>query len=431
MRVAIVAEVYLPKIDGVVIRTMNLIRQLQNAGDEVVVICPEATRPRDSPVPCIEFPGFAFPMYPEYRIGLPNDKLVEELQQFRPDVVHFLNPFGFGFRCYDILQKAEFSLPIVFSFHTLYAEFVKRYGALRPLSRMLWWLTKHYHNKADVNLTVSAAMVEELKSLGFERVEEWQPAVDSDLFSPTRRCADMRQRLKGDYSKSRQLLTVSRLAPEKNVEFLAEVLRKVPDASLAIVGDGPHRANLERHFAGLPVTFLGYMKDEELATAYASADAFVYASETETMGNVILEAMAAGSAIVAPRAGGIPSLVEHNESGLLFEPRETEAAAAFVNKLLDSPARRKQISTNARHFGQTHGWKEAAQRVRRDYEHAIERHRNSRRAMLPTSLTAKFTTETLVRMFQLASAFSTPKGSPGLPETPHATATVPAKAIGA
>ena len=430
MRVAIVAEVYLPKIDGVVIRTMNLIRQLQEAGDEVVVICTEATSPRDSPVPCVEFPGFEFPMYPEYRIGIPNDKLVDELLQFRPDVVHFLNPFAFGFRCYDVLQNAEFSLPIVFSFHTLYAEFVKRYGVLRPLSNMLWWLTRHYHNKAHVNLTVSAAMVDELKEQKFERVAEWQPAVDSDLFRPERQNDGMRQRLKGSHDKSRQLLTVSRLAPEKNVEFLADVLRQVPDASLAIVGDGPHRAALEKHFEGLPVTFLGYLKGEELASAYASADAFVYASETETMGNVILEGMAAGSAIVAPRAGGIPSLVTHEESGLLFDPGDTEQAAAFVNRILDQPEEQLRLSRGARKFGVNHGWAEAAAKVREDYQVAIVRHRESRKAMAPTSLFAKLFAGSLVRTFQIASALSKPKSSASQPPAEQDATSVSAAAVG-
>ena len=99
------------------------------------------------------------------------------------------------------------------------------------------------------------------------------------------------------------LLTVSRLAPEKNVDFLAEVLPAFPDACLAIVGDGPARPQLEQRFRGLDARFVGYLKGEELAAAYASADAFVYASETETMGNVVLEAMACGCPVVAPRGG--------------------------------------------------------------------------------------------------------------------------------
>ena len=214
-------------------------------------------------------------------------------------MIHYINPFAFGFRCYDVLRKARFQVPTVFSFHTLYGEFVKQYRGLKPLSTVLWWLTREYHNRADLNLTVSGAMQQELVRRGFRCVELWPPAVDSDLFHPRHESAAMRARLSGGRLDRRLLLTVSRLAPEKNVGFLAEVIKQTPNACLAVVGDGPNRAALESRFAGTDSQFLGYLKGKELAAAYASADVFVYASETETMGNVILEAMACGRAVVA------------------------------------------------------------------------------------------------------------------------------------
>ena len=137
-------------------------------------------------------------------------------------------------------------------------------------------------------------MLEELIQRGFRRVELWPPAVDSDLFNSGRRSDAMRSRLTGGQPNKRLLLTVSRLAPEKNVGFLADVMRQLPETCLAIVGDGPDRPALERQFAGTDTRFIGYLKGTELAAAYASADAFLYASETETMGNVVLEAMACG-----------------------------------------------------------------------------------------------------------------------------------------
>src|SRR5947207_1945628 len=100
MRIAIVAEVFLPKVDGVVIRTSNLIRQLLERGDEVLVVCPETPARRESPVPIVEFRSFPFPAYPEYRIGVPDARLPKAIREFAPDVVHFINPFAFGFRCF-------------------------------------------------------------------------------------------------------------------------------------------------------------------------------------------------------------------------------------------------------------------------------------------------------------------------------------------
>ena len=155
MRIAIIAEVFLPKIDGVVNRTLNLIQQLRGSGDELMVVCPQAPGCTALPVPVVDVPSFSFPLYPEYRVGLPDRRLAVALKQFAPEVVHYVNPFAFGFRCYDVLRKARLRVPTVFSFHTLYGEFVKQYKLLRPLANVLWWLTREYHNRADMNLTVS------------------------------------------------------------------------------------------------------------------------------------------------------------------------------------------------------------------------------------------------------------------------------------
>ncbi len=371
MRIAILAEVFLPKVDGVVNRTMNLIHQLVRCNDDVMVICPQAEGSQACPVPVVEFPSFAFPLYPEYRVALPNYRLVKVLDRFAPDVLHYINPFAFGFRCHDLLHRAGVRVPSVFSFHTLYGEFVKQYRLLYPLSHLLWWFTREYHNRADVNLTVSNIMRDELAGRGFRRVALWPPAVDGELFHPARKRAEMRTRLAKGRSQRPLLLTVSRLAPEKNVGFLADVLDRFPEATLAVVGDGPQRAELEQRFAGKNAHFIGYLKGEELASAYASADAFVYASETETMGNVVLEAMACGCPVVAPRAGGIPNLVVHGQAGLLYEPRNLTEAVGAVRSILSDEDLRNRMSFAARQAVETLNWDHSIDRVREVYREAI------------------------------------------------------------
>jgi glycosyltransferase involved in cell wall biosynthesis len=398
MRIAIVAEVFLPKIDGVVHRTMNLIRQLSAAGDEVLVVCPQAPGLTACPVPTVEVPSFSFRPYPEYRIGLPDRRVAEAVTAFRPDVLHYVNPFGFGFRCFDLFQRAGLKVPSVFSFHTLYGEFVKRYRALKPLSLLLWWLTRHYHNRADLNLTVSSAMLDDLVARGFQRVRYWPPAVDATLFHPDARSAGMRARLSGGNPDRTLLLTVSRLAPEKNVEFLAEVLARLPGACLAIVGDGPHRPALEARFAGLDARFFGYLKGGDLAAAYASADAFVYASETETMGNVVLEAMACGCPVVAPRAGGIPSLVTHEQTGLLYTPGDVDEAVRLTQRALATDEAAAERRRAARHWAEVRGWSDAIGHVRAVYLEAIAQGQAAASARPPRLAPAVLTT--LVRGFR-------------------------------
>jgi glycosyltransferase involved in cell wall biosynthesis len=325
-----------------------------------------------------------------------------------------------------VLRKSGLNVPSVFSFHTLYGEFVKGYKALRPLSALIWWLMREYHNRANVNLTVSGIMQAELVRRGFERVQLWPPAVDSDLFHPRRKSTAMRNRLSNGRPNRPLLLTVSRLAPEKNVGLLADVLRAFPDACLAIVGDGPARADLERRFHDLDTRFIGYLKGEALASAYASADAFVYASETETMGNVVLEAMASGCAVIAPRAGGIPNLVSHGSTGYLFRPGDAQDAVQWTREVLTNDALRMQIGEAARHSVEQGNWEQSIGRVRQAYLQAIEQAQHvvgrvAARSSLSEHL-AQVTTKTLVSLFR--STADRRKRRPGITSVP----TIPALA---
>jgi glycosyltransferase involved in cell wall biosynthesis len=404
MRIAIVSEVFLPKVDGVVGRTVNLIQQLLANGDEVIVVCPKVAEYRNSPVPLIEFPSFPCASYPEYAIGRPDPRLIQELKAFRPDVIHFLNPFAFGFQCYDLLCRSDLQLPVLFSFHTLYGEFVKQYPGLGMLSRLLWGLMKSYHNTADRNLTVSDFMADDLRKRGFERVALWPPAVDSDLYNPKRKSAAMRSRLSGNHPESPLLLTVSRLASEKNVSFLTEVLERVPEATLAIVGGGPQRDELVRRFSRYKAHFVGYLRGEELAAAYASADAFVYASETETMGNVVLEAMACGLPVVAARAAGVTSLVQHGSDGFLFTPRNATEASRYVREIIESVDRQEEMSAAALASVRTRTWQNSSNEVRSQYQQVIREFQLKSPAQVANrrpGMSATILTKILVRLFQL------------------------------
>lgn len=413
MRIAIVAEVFLPKIDGVVGRTVNLIQQLLHNGDDVVVVCPEVSEYRNSPVPLIEFPSFPCASYPEYAIGRPDRRFIEELKAFRPDVIHFLNPFAFGFQCYDLLSRSDLRVPVLFSFHTLYGEFVKQYPGLGTLSPLIWWLMKSYHNMADRNLTVSAFMAEDLRNRGFEKVALWPPAVDCTKFNPELKSASMRRRLSGNHPESPLLLTVSRLASEKNVGFLTEVLQRVPEATLAIVGGGPQREELVRRFSPYKAHFIGYLQGEELAAAYASADAFIYASETETMGNVILEAMAAGLPVIAANAGGVTSLVDHGSNGFLFTPRNASEASRYVREIIESAGCHEELSAAALTSVQTRTWRNSGDEVRNHYQQVMnefaQQAQATRTARWP-GLPATLLTRALVNLFQVLAPKTQERG---------------------
>ena len=138
-------------------------------------------------------------------------------------------------------------------------------------------------------------------------------------------------------------------------------------AKLAIVGDGPHRAHLAAYFAGTPTHFVGYLGGQQLAAAYAVADAFIFPSQTETLGLVLLEAMAAGCPVVAARSGGIPDIVMDGHSGYLFDPQDPQGAILATQKLFALPAAYRQIRDNARAEAERWGWAAATQQLQQYY----------------------------------------------------------------
>jgi glycosyltransferase involved in cell wall biosynthesis len=222
-------------------------------------------------------------------------------------VIHVVNPAVLGLG--GLYYSQKFRIPLVASYHTHLPKYLQHYG-LGFLEGLLWNLLKLGHNQARLNLCTSTAMVKELSEHGIERVQLWQRGVDTELFHPQAASVDMRQRLTQGKPDRPLLLYVGRLSAEKEVGRIRVILEKVPQACLAVVGDGPERGELEKHFAGYDVLFTGYLKGEALASAFASADLFVFPSRTETLGLVLLEAMAAGCPVVAPRSGGITDVVD-------------------------------------------------------------------------------------------------------------------------
>jgi glycosyltransferase involved in cell wall biosynthesis len=166
-------------------------------------------------------------------------------------------------------------------------------------------------------------------------------------------------------------LYVGRISPEKNLHRLAEALETVPDLRLALVGDGPGRAELVRTLPPERTTFLGFLRGEELATAFASADVFMMPSTTETLGFVVLEAMSAGAPVVAARAGGIPDLVQDGHNGLLYEPDEPGALGHAVAELLRRDAMRRHLQLQGRKFAEAGSWLEETRQLIRAYQQAI------------------------------------------------------------
>jgi glycosyltransferase involved in cell wall biosynthesis len=373
MRIALFTETFLPKVDGIVTRLKHTVEHLQRLGDEVLVFCPEGGLKEYKGAQIHGVSGLAFPLYPELKLALPRPSLGEALEQFRPDMIHIVNPAVLGLA--GLFYAKTLDIPLLASYHTHLPKYLEHYG-LGMLEGLMWELIKAVHNQARVNLVTSTAMQTELTEHGIERVQVWQRGVDTELFRPELASRAMRDRLSQGHPDAPLLLYIGRLSAEKEIDRIKPVLEAIPGARLALVGDGPHREELEKHFADTHTYFVGYLGGEELASAYASADVFVFPSRTETLGLVLLEAMAAGCPVVAANAGGIPDIVTDGENGFLFDPKDDYGAIAATQRLFDRGAERELMRRNARMEAEKWSWSAATQQLQQFYKQIVSGRRS-------------------------------------------------------
>lgn len=369
MRVALFTETFLPKIDGIVTRLRHTVEQLQRNGDQVLVICPEGGMRDYKGAKIHGISGLPLPLYPELKLALPRPTLRKVLEKFKPDLIHVVNPAVLGLG--GIYYAKVMGIPLVASYHTHLPQYLQHYG-LGALEGLLWELLKLAHNQAQLNLCTSTAMVQELASHGIERVDLWQRGVDTEMFQPYLASRNMRSRLSGGHPDSPILLYVGRVSAEKEIDQIKPVLEAIPEARLAIVGDGPYREALEAHFAGTATHFVGYLQGLELASAFASADVFILPSRTETLGLVLLEAMAAGCPVVAAASGGIIDIVTDRVNGHLFDPSDPQGLIQATKRLLEAQEEREQLRYNARQEAERWGWAAATRQLQNYYQTVVD-----------------------------------------------------------
>lgn len=374
MRIALFTEVFLPKVDGVVTRVTRTLDQLSELGHTALVFAPGEAPEQHGPHRVVRVRSTSFrPWYPELRVGLPTPRIAREMQAFRPDVVHAVNPVWLA--AYGVISARRRDLPLLASFHTDVPSYVTRLGlsALRaPSSAWITWS----HNQAEVNLCTSGQMVERAEAVGIERVDLWPKAVDTDTYHPGAGTTEMRGRLTDGHPDAPLLLYVGRLSPEKDLDQLLEPIRRLAGSGvrLAFVGSGPAREELERLFAGTPTVFTGYLGGADLAAAYASADVFAFPSTTETLGLVALESMASGVPVVGADAGGIPFVIDDGRTGYLVTPGAVDALTDRLQRLVTDTDLRARMGAAARAEAEQHSWRAATEALVGFYELAIQRH---------------------------------------------------------
>jgi glycosyltransferase involved in cell wall biosynthesis len=368
MRIAIFTETFLPKLDGIVNTVCYLLEHLADCGHKSIMFAPEGAPSHYAETAITRLAGITFPLYPELKLVPPILDVEKELIEFQPDLVFVLNPCSLGL--IGLRHARALDLPVVASYHTDIPGYAERYG-LSLLREPLWAYFRWLHNQADLNLCPSHFTKTELKAHGFERLKVWTRGIDSERFHPHHRNDAWRERLSGGTADGPILLYVGRLAHEKRVEWLRPVLDAVPQARLALVGDGPARPMLEALFAGTNTVFTGYLRGKDLSHAYASSDIFLFPSANETFGNVVLEAMASGLPVVVSRSGGPVDHIIDGKTGFFADPIDPTEFIATVKALVMSPEKARAIGRQARAQAETRTWETIFEELLKDLAQAI------------------------------------------------------------
>ncbi len=366
MRVAILCETFPPDVNGVAHTMRQLLAHLRAGGEEALVLAPWNAPPEAEGFRVKRLVGTPLPFYREVRLTPPQPGMLRALREFEPDLLHAVGPALLGPAAPWL--AARLGVPLVASYHTHFGDFARHYslGFLeKPIVAWLRWV----HNRAAVTLCPSTDTIERLRALGFRRLRLWARGVDAERFDPRRRSEEWRRAV-GARNGETIVAYVGRLAPEKRIEQIGEALRGVAGARLVVVGDGPARSTLERRFADLPVHFTGYLSGDALATAYASADVFAFASDTDTFGQVMLEAMASRLPVVAARAGGAVDLVQHGGTGFLFTPGSTAELRSRLAALVGDAALRSRFGAEGRRSAERRSWPQVMEELLAHYRQA-------------------------------------------------------------
>ena len=329
LRIAVVAESFLPQINGVTNSVLRILDFFKLNGHQAIVIAPEST---GGPT---EYAGFEILRVPALNvkglipIGIPQQFAKARVLDFKPDVIHLASPAILGNYVARFAKKNE--IPTLSVYQTDLAGFANHYG-FQLANATLNKFVGRVHSNSDRTLAPSTSACDYLNDLGVPGVELWRRGVDSERFRPENRDQDLRDSLLGDRPDRTLIGYIGRLAHEKRIEDLIS-LDEQDDVQLVIVGDGPIRARLERKLPN--AIFTGFKNGEDLARMYASLDIFIHTGQHETFCQSIQEALASGVPVIAPNSGGPIDLVENGKTGYLINtgnPKEIKRVVKLIQE---------------------------------------------------------------------------------------------------
>ena len=359
--ICVVSETFHPEINGVTLTLGHLVKGLRQRGHEVSIVRPRQTRDVASENDVTLVKGLPLPGYRGLQFGLPADGVLKALwTRRRPDVIYVATEGPLGWSAVSVARRL--SIPAFSGFHTNFHSYSRHYR-VGWLEKLGFIYLRWFHNRSRGTFVPSPDLREMLISRGFRNVGCVGRGVDSQLFNPARRSHELRRHwgVEGDQPV---LAYIGRLAGEKNLGLAIDAYHAMrqtrPSLRFVMVGDGPLRESLQAGHRD--IIFSGLQKGEQLATHYASADIFVFPSETETFGNVVLEGMASGLGVVAFDYAAARSHIINHETGVLAPFGDAKAFVAAAVELIGEPPRLQRIRRQAREYSASIGWSQVVER---------------------------------------------------------------------
>lgn len=373
MKVAIFTGNYNHIRDGVSLTLNRLVGFLSDQGVDVLVFGPTIEKPEiDHTGELVAVPSIRMPGRPEYRITSAFPKNVQKrLEQFNPDIIHIATPDYLGFRALKWATKK--GTPIVSSYHTHFSSYLKYYK-LSLIEPLLWKYLAWFYGKCTHVYVPSESMANLLEEQEINsELKIWARGIDTDRFSPS--FCDFTWRAQHGVSDDELIITfVSRLVWEKNLKLFADVVNRLqasyPKLKALVVGEGPAMEEVKELMPH--AVFTGFLEGEELAKAYASSDIFFFPSDTETFGNVTLEAMASGLPSVVADATGSRSLVSHGVSGFVIPVESSDKFYTFIEKLINDEKLRMKMSASAIEKADEYSWSAVNNHLLSYYNEVLE-----------------------------------------------------------
>lgn len=363
LRIALVTETYPPDVNGVALTLKRIVDGLRAKGHDVWLVRPSASRHAHEGASMdvathqsdVIVRGMPIPMYPELKLGLPAKRaLIKLWTQRRPDIVHVATEGPLGWSAIQAAKKLR--LPITSDFRTNFHAYSAFYG-LSWLKMAIVGYMRKFHNSAHCTMVPTGEIKIALSGIGFQRLVVVPRGIDTQLFCPSKRSSKLRETW-GVAENTTVLISVGRLAAEKNLDVVIDTFRFIlnqgHDIRLVFVGNGPLRNHLERRCP--EAIFSGVQRGESLASHYASGDVFLFPSLTETFGNVTIEAMACGLAVVAFNRAAARQLILHESNGLLVESEDHKSFVSQAHRVVEDRVLRDQLRHGARRSSLENGW---------------------------------------------------------------------------